>query len=122
MSASNPFAEAEGYLELDLFEEAWFAIDELAEDARASAPALRIRMRAAAGLERWDMVEILAKSLQYGEAMHREEAAHAFHALAREYLARGDREKAREMIKAAVAIWPDQRLQILDDPRLKGLL
>lgn len=119
---TNPFSEAEGYLDLNLFEDAWHAIDELPEDARASAPAIRIRMRAAAGLERRDMVEILATNLQYGEACHREEAANAFHALAREHLSRGNLDKAREMVRAAVTIWPDQRLKIIEDSVLEALL
>lgn len=102
--------------EPEFLEKAWHAIDDLPEDARANSPAIRIRMRAAAGLERWDMVEILAINLQYREACHREEAANAFHALEPAHLSRGYLDKARGIVRTAVKIWPEQRLHLIDDP------
>ncbi|WP_035615330.1 hypothetical protein [Haloferula sp. BvORR071] len=109
--------QAKGYLALDMFEEAWQALDELPSDTVATPEMVRIRMRAAAGMQRWDFVHELALILRRGNEEDRFEAASAFQSMAAEHLRQGHEEDARKMAAAAIETRPAQRTLILEDPR-----
>jgi tetratricopeptide (TPR) repeat protein len=116
------FDEAQGYLELEMFEEAILALNRLHPDLVASPAGLRIVIRAAAGLEKWDMAYDVAKLLREGNRDDRIEAGCCFHSIAAHHFQHGRDAEARAMIEQAIAANPDQRTHIMDDPRLAGLV
>lgn len=113
----NPLREAQGFMTLELWDDAWAALDQLPEGTVATPEMVRIRMRAAAGMERWDFVEELASILRHGNEEDRMEAACAYQSLAAEHYRRGRLEEARAMISAAVETRPEQSILIRTDPR-----
>lgn len=110
--------EAEGYLLLDMFEEALLALNDLSTEEVMTAPAMRIRMCASAALERWETAEVMAEILRHHpEDLYRFEAACCFQSLAAEHYKNGRPAEARKMVTAAIDTNPGHRLLILDDPR-----
>lgn len=116
------FDEAQGYLDLEMFEEAVLALNQLHPDLVASPTGLRIMVRAAAGLEKWDMAHDVAKLLQEGNLDDRIEAGCCFHSMAAHHFQHGRDAEARALIEQAIAVNPEQREHILNDPRLAGLV
>ena len=116
------FAEALGYVELGLFEEAWEALDELPPDEKTSPGVMRLRLPCALHFQRWDMVETLAEVLRYGDHDDQVIAAATFKTLAM-IACRDERSKlAAHYIRTAVQVFPEIRLEILDDPTLSALI
>ena len=116
------FNEAQGYLDLGMFEEALLELNQLHPDLLASPGGLRILIRAATGLERWDMAFEVAILLREGNRDDRIEAGCCFHSLAAHYYLDGRDAEARAMILQAIETNPEQRERILEDPRLAGLV
>ena len=114
----SDLSEARGYMDLEMWEEAWLALDAVPAGTVATAEMVRIRLRAAAGMERWDFVEELASILKEGNEEDRMEAACAYQSLAAEHYCQGRVDKAREMVRVSIEIRPEQLLAILADPRL----
>jgi hypothetical protein len=110
--------EAEGYMELQMLEEAWSAIDDLPPEERYHPRAVRVRMYSAFGLKRFHMAEALALHLASPESDHKADASMVLHQLATIHARAGNGEKARELIKFSIQADPDRRLKILDDPEL----
>ena len=114
-------AEAEGYLTLGMFEEAWHFIEDLPPEWRMLLPIMRVRLRCALALKAWDIAETLAGFLSNGTQADCVYSAQVFQELATIHLKAGDEKRARILIKAAIQIHPEQRAAIIDDPALDGL-
>lgn len=108
---------AEGYASLELWREAWDALDRISSAKRATSPVLRVRARCAIGLESWETAEVIALLLKGGDDEDRLHAAWCFQSLAAYYLQRGKVRDSRIMIERAIAANPDQRMAILEDSR-----
>lgn len=107
-SVEDFISQAEGYLELEMFEEAWHAIDGLPSEERTNPRALRVRMFAAFAIGRHEAAEVLARLLSATESPERKAAGFILSQLAGIHLAAGDEGKARELVKAAIHADPDQ--------------
>jgi len=112
--------EADGYLTLGMFEEAWHFIEDLPPEWRTVPALLRVRMLAAMGMQKLEIAETLAIFLGSDEA-HQRIAGKVLHELAVIHAGAGGLDKARELIRRAVTIHPEQRAAIIDDPALDGL-
>jgi hypothetical protein len=110
--------EAEGLADLELWEDAWQALEELPPEERTAPEVSRLRLRCAMGLERWNAVQELAGHLAKGSDDDRREAAGAFRVLAAVATRSRQIEAAKVLVRCAVEAWPDIRLAILDDPEL----
>jgi len=114
--------EAEGLAELELWQDAWDALEELPVLDRATPGALRVRLACCPALAAWDIGRQVAAILRVGEEPDRKAAARFFHAVALKWLSEGDRYAAGEAIKEAVKTWPDYRNEILDHSGLSEAL
>ncbi len=110
--------EAEGLAELQMWEDAWAAMEDLSPDERATPAALRVRLQCCPGMGAWDIGEHVAGLLRDGDDLDRRMAAFFYHADARRLIEAGDRIAAAASIKAAVEMWPDSRKAIMLDPLL----
>lgn len=110
--------EAEGFADLEMWEDAWDALEELPAAERALPAALRVRLRCCPALGAWEIGRHVAGVLRDGAEPDRQAAARFFHAVALKWLAEGDQYAAGEAIKEAVKTWPEHRLALLDDPKL----
>lgn len=115
-----PLTIATGYADLGMWLDAWESIEDAPEDQRASPDALRLRLRCCVGTENWELGEHLARLLAEGAEEDRQAAARYYHALARQEMAEGNPDFAKEAIRKAVAAWPEIRIEILDDPTLEA--
>lgn len=105
--------EAEGYADLEMWEDAWTALGQLRPAVRASSRGFRFRLRCCPALGRWVEGELLALVLMEEGAADRKDAAAFF----LQY-AKFDRSRSMDWIKEAIKAWPNCRLKILEDPEL----
>jgi hypothetical protein len=114
-------SEAQGYVELELYEEAWEAIEAAPASLRMNLPVLRTRLICAMALQRIDLAEELARFLAHAGGPTSIFAAHILQELAAIHLIGGDEAHARKLLSLAIEAHPGQRLSIIDDPTLKDL-
>lgn len=112
----NDIAEAEGFAELGLWEDAWQVLEELPAELRTCPAALRVRLRCCPALEAWEIGNHVAILLRDGVALDRKYAARFFHEVAKAHVRHGRIDEARDAVAAAVDCWPDIRLALLDCP------
>ncbi|MCW1926339.1 hypothetical protein OKA05_27550 [Luteolibacter arcticus] len=110
--------EAKRLADLELWEDAWQAITELPPEERTAPPFIRLRLRCAIGLERWETVKELASHLANGSDDDRVAAAKAFVTVAGVATRFRQIESARHLVRSAVEAWPDIREEVIDDPDL----
>ena len=83
--------EAEGLAELELWQDAWDALEDLSAPDRVTPGALRVRLACCPPLAAWDIGRHVAAILREGEEPDRKAAAKFFHAVALKWLSEGDR-------------------------------
>lgn len=110
--------EAEGFVDLGLYEEAWGTLDNLEPEQRTLPEVIRLRIQCAVGLERWSMVQTLADHLSCGADKDREAAGRAYLLLAIVSTRVRKIEAAKEFVRLAIQAWPKLRVEIIDDPLL----
>lgn len=108
--------EAEGYALLEMFPEAWEAIESLRPAAWSSIAAMRVRMACAIEFRKWDMVETLADFLCDGGEDERALAASGYRALAFIATEDGNRAAAQDCINRAISMDPAIRQSFMEDP------
>ncbi|MDF1853197.1 MAG: hypothetical protein P1U85_20330, partial [Verrucomicrobiales bacterium] len=69
MSHSDSLEQAEGFIELGMFSDAWQVIEDLPPEERTSEPVLVIRLRILTGLSQWELGEHIASVLLSGGAV-----------------------------------------------------
>lgn len=109
--------KAEGYLALELFEEAWNILEDLPSESKGHPRVLELQLQCFTLAKLWEKVEILADSL-----------THVFPgrfpiwlALARAQCQQGKLVAAAYSVSQASLADPDKRLEMLDDPLLAAL-
>ncbi|MDB6077479.1 MAG: hypothetical protein JWO82_1226 [Akkermansiaceae bacterium] len=110
--------EAEGYVELGMWQEAWDSLDEVPIEERATPAVFRLRIRCCAPLDAWSVGEEIAYLM--GQSPQPSD-----HRLAASFWldwARADPAVAADCIAAAINIWPESRVEILEDPLLGRVL
>ena len=110
--------EAERLADLELWEDAWQALEELPPEERSAPQVIRLRLECAIGLERWNMVKELAGHLAKGGDDDRRAAATTLRVLAGVAIRSREIEAAKELVRLAIEAWPDARRDIIDDPEL----
>lgn len=108
--------EAEGYALLEMFTDAWEAIESLDPSAWSSIAAIRIRMACAIKFRKWDMVETLADFLCSGGKPEHALAASGYRALAFIATEGGNRAAAKGYINRAISIDPPISQSLIEDP------
>jgi predicted Zn-dependent protease len=111
---SNPFEEAEGYYELELFVEAWEALENLPPEDRASPHVIAMRVRILIALNRSENARIVAEGLINQFPF----VAASWLTMARVQVAEGNVDAAKESLSNAFTLDEDLRLDALEDPRL----
>jgi hypothetical protein len=114
---SMSLEEAEGYALLEMFDDAWAAVEDLSREERVGRRAMRVRIRCAVWHQNYELAEVLANVLRHGEEIDRILAACTFQTLAARFSERGQTKRAGELIDAAIETSPEQRLAILCDSR-----
>ncbi|WP_035613460.1 hypothetical protein [Haloferula sp. BvORR071] len=115
--------EAEGYIALNLFQDAWVALDALPELQQTGSEVLRLRILCMIGLRAWSQGEAIALMLAQGNEQDREIAAAFFHEGAVWHAAHTGLALARHWISAAIEARPEQRILMLQDHRFpEGLV
>ena len=114
-------AEAEGYLELRMFEDAWRFIETIPADSRMHPRIMTVRTACAMALDYFGMAESLALQLAISSRQDAAFAAHVLHRLAIIHHRAGDRERARMLVTRAIQVYPEERQAILENQDLKGL-
>ena len=114
--------KAQGLADLELWEDASAALDELSPADQSSPAAIRLRLDCAIGLERWNAVRELAGHLSRGSDEDRRAAATAFRVLAGVAVRSRQIEAAGELVRLTIEAWPDARRDVMDDPELSELL
>ena len=114
--------KAQGLAELELWEDASAALDELSPEDQSSPGAMRLRLECTIGLERWNTVKELAGHLSRGSDEDRRAAATAFRVLAGVAVRSRQIEAAEELVRLAIEAWADARRDVMDDPELSDLL
>jgi len=113
--------EAEGFVILGMYEEAWELVDALPPEIRATSPVLRVRLACAMAAERFDTVQEIAQVLAKAGRADAQFAARVLHELAAIHYLSGHVELAKHLMESAVEAHPDQRMSIIADPHLKHL-
>lgn len=109
--------EAEGYITLGMFQEAWLALDEIPVDWQLSSAVLRCRALCLMGFEAWSRGEAVALMLGEGDEEDRKMAAKFFHEGAVWHAVHTGLPLARYWASQAIRVRPEQRFAILEDRR-----
>ncbi len=109
--------EAEGYIALGMFQDAWLALDEIPTDRQLSSAVLRCRALCLMGFEAWSRGEAVALILGEGDEDDRRMAAAFFHEGAVWHAEHTGLALARHWASQAIRVRPEQRLAILGDLR-----
>jgi hypothetical protein len=112
---------AEGFADLGMWQEAWDTLEDLPAEERATPHALHIRLRCCPSLGAWEIGESVASLLRDGSPADRAAAANFYFRRAVLLTNQGRFSGAKEAIATAVEIWPDCRLDVLNDPGLSRL-
>ena len=117
MNPSNQLEEAEGFIALGMYSDAWEATEELPPIDRVMPATLEVRLRILTALEKWELgagiANVLAASVQDPE-MCRRTVARFYHAHARTKGVSGDYEGMRAEIRKAVNAWQEIRSEFSD--------
>lgn len=116
---------AEGFYELGMYSEAWSATEDLAPIDRTEPLVLELRLRIATALSLWDLGEGMANVLPFSAIEPdkcRETTARFYHARARVLCQKGELEEARKAMREASEVWPDIRIELVDDKALERAL
>lgn len=115
-------AAAEGYFGLKLYEEALRSLESLAPPSNDHPRVLRVRAACAFATRNFELAQILVLRLEKAPQPYTVFAARLLHELAAIHRLMGDTLRSRQLICHAIRILPDQRLAILEDRQLEGLL
>ena len=115
-------SEAEGFIMLGLYDDAWELVETLPAETHATPPMRRIRLACAMAAKRFDLAKDIARELASGNEADARFAARVLHELAAVQYLSGEETAAKELLAAAIAAHPEQRKSILEDPQLKHLL
>lgn len=110
--------EAQGLAELELWDDAWQALDELPPEDQLDPRVIRLRLECAIGMERWNTVMELAGHLSRGDDQDRLAAAAGFRLLAVVAIQSRHIDTAKDLVARAIEAWPDSRRDMEDDPEL----
>lgn len=80
MCQPDPLEQAEGYVALGMFSDAWEVIEDLPPEEKTSEPVLVIRIRILTGLFQWELGEEMARLLLSGGERSRKTVARFHHA------------------------------------------
>lgn len=107
----NPFVQAEGFMELGMFPDAWNALEELPPEQRASPQVFGFRVKILVALKKLEEARIVA------EGMERKfpQASESWQALALVFLSEGDKKNSKEALRKSFELSPASRLVVLDD-------
>ena len=125
MELNEELTRAEGFFELGMLNDAWNQTEELPPIDRVEPLVLELRLRILTALEKFELGESIASVLVSSAiepARCHETVARFHHARARHLCAKGDNEAARLAMRAASDVWPDIRIEMVDDPRLAAAL
>lgn len=117
--------EAEGFLELQMFEDAWNRLEEISPQHKSEASVLVLRLKILTALSQWDLGQEIANLLNQSlskEDPNREFVARFYHARAGCCADSESYEEAREWMRKASEAWEDIRMELLEDERLKAAL
>lgn len=113
----NQFEQAEGYLELGMFVEAWNALEELPPEQRTFPQVFAFRVKILVALRKVADARIVAQ----GMAEKFPEVPESWQALALVYLAEGDKKNSKRALRKSFELSPSSRLDVLDDDRFDDL-
>jgi Flp pilus assembly protein TadD len=112
------FRAAEGYVTLELWQEALDELSEMPQVFRNSPAVFRLELRACVALGSWERGEAVALRLGTMGALDRMMAAGFHAAQGRELLRQNRREEALRVLRRAVETWPSCKDVVLKDPEL----
>jgi len=115
MSHSDSLEQAEGFIELGMFSDAWQVIEDLPPEEKTNEPVLVIRLRILTDLSQWELGEHVASVLLSGGEESRKTVARFHHARARVLWQSGDFDGARDQFRLAVNAWRDVRREFSDE-------
>jgi hypothetical protein len=106
-----------------LYVDAWGRLEELEPPLNRVEPeTLALRLQLCADLGRWEMGESILSVLAIADdETHRITCAEFLHAYARQLIAAGDVEKAKQAVGGAVKLWQPIRVEIIEDDALVSL-
>lgn len=116
---------AEGFFELGMHQEAWNETEELPPIDRTEPLVLELRLRTLTALEKFELGGHIAGVLEASAIEPekcRETCARFYHAHSRRLCADGELEAARKAMRMASEIWPEIRIEIVDDKKLQAAL
>ncbi|MEM6822238.1 MAG: hypothetical protein AAF558_09880 [Verrucomicrobiota bacterium] len=123
--AEQLLLEAEVFVELHMYEDAWNRIEEIAPEDKTEASVLVLRLRILTALSQWDLGHEIARLLHRSFAKEdplREFVARFYHARARCCAELNSYEEARKWMRSASEAWKDIRLKLVDDESLQAAL
>lgn len=124
-SMNNHFRRAEGFYELGMYSEAWSETEDLPPIDRTEPLVLELKLRIATALSLWDLGEGMANVLPFSAIEPdkcKETTARFHHARARVLCQKGELEEARKAMREASDVWPEIRIELVDDKELERAL
>lgn len=105
----NQFDQAEGFMEMGMFLDAWNALEELPPEQRAFPQVFAFRVKILVALRKVADARIEAQGMA--------EEPKSWQALALVYLAEGDKKNSKRALRKSFELSPSSRLDVLDDDR-----
>ncbi len=120
MNHADHLSAARGYIELEMFSEAWEEIEALPPQEKVSPVVLDCRLRILTALSQWDLGEQVAATLAHAGEKEKKTVARFHHARARGLWQSGQHADSRSEFRKAVEAWVDVRKEFSADD-LKSL-
>jgi len=116
-------AEARGYCDLGMFEEAWGVLEALPYDgSRVSSHTVALRFVICTELQKWALGADLLRMLSGAQVLQDRRSSGLFClAHAEALFAAGDVEGARRAMNALAIIWPEGRGKVLGRPEVLAM-
>ncbi|MCW1912924.1 hypothetical protein OJ996_05030 [Luteolibacter sp. GHJ8] len=114
--------EAEGFVDLSMWEDAWDILESLPHARGNGFKALRLRMNCCEHLHQWSMGFHIAVMLGEGSARDRHDAARFLHLLATRRAADDDLDGAVLALVTAASMCPAYRRSLLEDSDLSEFI
>jgi hypothetical protein len=121
MTFEAAIKQAEGYADLNMWQEAWKILVDLSEEDSNRPEPLRVGIKVAAMVGFPHVAHEIAQTLRHGDDEDRYQAACWYQALAASEAEQGRTELARELLSEALAIRPQHREVFQLEPRIAGL-